>query len=81
MPIYYVYDVNSGTIVHRHENYDATSALTKECTREEVLSLVDPAHKEGNLEVLAVEATAAEGQELEHAVRVNVTTGELVTNE
>lgn len=80
MPIYYVYDVNTGTIVHRHEKSDATSGDSMTCSREDVLSLVDPAHQKDNLEILEVE-TGTEGEQGERALRVDLKTRELVINE
>lgn len=80
MPIYYVYDVNTGAIVHRHENSDATSGDSMTCSQEDVLSLVDPAHQKDNLDVLEVE-TGAEGEQAERALRVDLKTRELVINE
>lgn len=43
MPRYYVYNSESGEIVHQHESYDAVSGNSLPCTREEVLALVDEA--------------------------------------
>ncbi len=80
MPIYYVYDINTGAIVHRHESFDATSGDSLTCSREDVLSLVDPTHQKANLEVLEAE-TAAEGEQAERALRVDLETRELVLNE
>jgi hypothetical protein len=80
MPIYYVYDVNTGAIVHRHESFDATSGDSMTCSREDVLSVVDSALQKDNLEILEVE-TGAEGQQAERALRVDLKTRELVVGE
>jgi hypothetical protein len=80
MPIYYVYNVNTGVIVHRHEHSDATSGDSMACSKEDVLSLVDPAHRKDDLDVLEVEPVA-EGEQVERALRVDLKTRELVINE
>jgi len=51
MPKYFVYQADSGQIVHIHETYDLTSGESLPCTREEVLALVDESLQQGGLEI------------------------------
>ena len=55
MPKYYVYNVESGEIVHQHESYEAISGTSLSCTRDEVLALVDETLPKDKLEILESE--------------------------
>jgi hypothetical protein len=77
MPKYYVYDTQTGDIVHLHETVDGTSGTSLTVSREDVLALVDHPQKE-NLDVLGVEF---ETREAERPLGVDVATRQLVTRE
>jgi hypothetical protein len=82
MPIYYVYDVQTGVIVHRHRGIDATTGHTVACSREDVLSVVDDSLPRNNLEVLEVtDESEDEHQQLERTIRVDPKTRELIVGE
>ncbi len=55
MPKYYVYNVETGEIVHLHEVYDATSGTSLRSTRDEVLALVDETLGKDKLEIVETE--------------------------
>lgn len=74
MPKYYVYDRNTGEIVHIHETVEAVSGTSLESSHEDVLALVDYADK-SNLDVSEVEAPS---REAERAVRVDLETRQVV---
>jgi hypothetical protein len=75
MPRYFVYDADTGQIVHIHETYDTTSGESLSCTQEEVLALVDESLKERNLAITEADITRlSAGQTL----RVDTETKELV---
>ena len=75
MPKYYVYDTQTGDIVHVHETVDGTSGTSLRTSREDVLALVDHPQKE-NLDIVGVEF---ESREAERLLRVDPATRELVT--
>lgn len=75
MPRYFVYEADTGQIVHIHENYDVTSGESLPCQREDVLALVDESLRGRNLEVTEADITRLSvGQTL----RVDTETGALV---
>jgi hypothetical protein len=55
MPIYYVYDSQSGEIVQRHEAYSIADDSSMQCSDDEILALVDVAFKSRSLQILEVE--------------------------
>ena len=82
MPIYYVYDAQTGVIVHRHRSIDASTGDTVVCSREEVLSVVDDSLPKNNLEILEVtDESGGEHQQIEGTIRVDPKTRELVVGE
>jgi hypothetical protein len=72
MARYYVYDVTTGAIVHRHESFSVALGSSVWCSREDVLALVDPSLERETLEILEVEP----GQD--RAVRVDVEKRQLI---
>jgi hypothetical protein len=56
MPRYYVYNVETGEIVHQHETYDATSGTSLRSTRDEVLALVDETLPKDKLDIVESES-------------------------
>jgi hypothetical protein len=74
MPTYYVYDRQTGDIVHTHESVDAISGTSLRSSPEDVLALVDHPDK-ATLEVTEVEDPARES---ERAVRIDLETKQLV---
>jgi|SoiMetStandDraft_2_1073263.scaffolds.fasta_scaffold218420_2 hypothetical protein len=80
MPQYYVYNVDTGEIVHRHETYDATSGTSLRCTRDEVLALVDETHQKDKLEILETELEPRSGSRPEAEIlRVDPKTRTLIS--
>jgi hypothetical protein len=81
MPMYYVYDAQTGVIVQRHSSYDA-GGDSLACSREDVLSVVDDSLPKDNLEILEVtDEVGIEHQQSERAIRVDPKTRELVVGE
>ena len=78
MPTYYVYNVESGTIVHEHETVDATSGTSLRCTRDEVLALVDETLPRDKLEILQSEERQAASRGDGGILRVDLATRTLV---
>lgn len=74
MPKYYVYNRQSGQIIHTHETVDAISGASLPTTSEDILALVDAPDK-SSLEVTQAEAT---GHESERALRVDTSTNQVV---
>jgi hypothetical protein len=60
MPKYYVYNKQTGDIVHSHESYSSTNDTSLRCSRDEVLALVDDNLQKDNLEILEVEGEKME---------------------
>jgi hypothetical protein len=52
MPKYYVYDKDSGQVIHIHERYDVASGTTLPCTREEVFAVLDEELDRNKLDML-----------------------------
>ena len=79
MPTYYVYNVETGDIVHQHETVDATSGTSLRCTRDEVLALVDEALQKDKLEILESEVEGQTASRRDTGIlRVDLTTRTLV---
>jgi hypothetical protein len=82
VPIYYVYNAQSGDIVQRHEAYSAASGYSLRCSDEDVLALVDESLKSQPLRILEVEAPHPEESTLGgRTVRVDLNTGKLVAHD
>lgn len=82
MPVYYVYNAQSGEIVQRHEAYSAASGDSLRCSEEDVLALVDESLKSQPLQVLEVDAMHPEERTLGgRTVRVDLNTGKLVAHD
>lgn len=82
MPIYYVYDAQTGVIVHRHRTIDASTGDTVACSQEEVLSVIDESLPKDNLEVLEVtDERGDEHQQIQRPIRVDPKTRELVVGD
>ena len=82
MPIYYVYNAQSGEIVQRHELYSAASGYSVRCSDEDVLALVDKSLKSQPLKILEAEAMHSEERTLGgRTVRVDLNTGKLAAHE
>ncbi len=81
MPRYYVYNVETGEIVHQHETYDATSGTSLRSTRDEVLALVDETLQKDKLDIMESESEQqlASGPEAE-ILRVDPNTRTLITS-
>jgi hypothetical protein len=60
MPKYYVYNKQTGDIVHSHESYSTTDGASLRCTRDEVLALVDDNLQKDSLEILEIEGEKME---------------------
>lgn len=82
MPVYYVYNAQSGEIVQRHEAYDAASGDSLRCSDEDVLTFVDESLKSQPLQILEAEAMHPEERTLGgHRVRVDLSTGKLAAHD
>ena len=82
MPIYYVYNAQSGEIVHRHEAYSAASGYSLRCSNEDVLALVDESLKSQPLKILEAETIHPEERALGgRTVRVDLNTGKLAADD
>ena len=80
MPKYYVYNVETGEIVHLHETYDAISGTSLRCTRAEVLALVDETLQKDKLEILETEFEPRSGSQPEAEIlRVDPKTRTLIS--
>ncbi|SDZ20083.1 hypothetical protein SAMN05660209_05004 [Geodermatophilus africanus] len=75
MPKYYVYDTETGEVVHSHEVYDVTSGQSMPCSSEEVLAVVDESLRDRSLDV--VEANV-DRPSAGHLLRVDTTSGAVV---
>jgi hypothetical protein len=79
VPVYYVYNAQSGEIVNRHEADSAASGDSLRCSDEDVLALVGESLKNQPLQVLEVEVMHSEERTLGgRTVRVDINTGKLV---
>jgi hypothetical protein len=78
MPRYYVYNKQTGDIVHSHESYSSTDGTSLMCTRDEVLALVDDNLQKDNLEILEVEGEKMEASRSGRRLRVDPKTRTLV---
>jgi hypothetical protein len=82
VPIYYVYNAQSGKIVQRHEAYDAASGDSLRCSDEEVLAFVDESLKSQPLRILEADAIHPEEHRLGgRRVRVDPNTGKLAAHD
>jgi hypothetical protein len=75
MPKYYVYDTETGDIVHSHEVYDVTSGQSITCSPEEVLAVVDESLRNRNLDVVEANVERASAG---HLLQVDTTSGAVV---
>lgn len=80
MPLYYVYDAQTGEVVHRHERYDVQRGENVECSQEEVLAVVDPALDKKNLKILETEMEPTFEDRGKGILRVNLEKQELVVD-
>jgi hypothetical protein len=77
MSIYYVYNTDTGQIVHAHETYSAVGGTSLQCSREEVLALVDETLNKEKLDILEAELdrrAEAGGLRVDTAARKLITT-------
>jgi hypothetical protein len=80
MPKYYVFNVETGDIVHQHESYDATSGTSLPCSRDEVLELVEETLDKDKLDIVETEVERSRGSEPgAEILRVNLQTRALET--
>jgi hypothetical protein len=62
MPKYYVYDKNTGTVVHVHESYNAESGMSVRETEEEILNLLGNEYDVDKLAITVVDSEETQSQ-------------------
>jgi hypothetical protein len=76
MSRYYVYDTDTGKIVHVHETYSAVGGTSLPCTKDEVLALVEETLNKEKLDIVEAELDRRSEAGI---LRVDTATRKLVT--